>query len=343
MSHDSVAFEVMPTQQPVAPRERVAPIPELHPRLSEQLAQARLAAAGALELSHLLPLISTYYEQLDDERRGIVRSMQLIADEARSFGDGLAGADAGHLQAILDHIKDVVITVAVDGTIKIFNPTGERVFGYSRSEIIGRPIERLLPELPLRGSVETGLESLAARGEADPGDLRPREFPARHKDGHVFPAELIASRVRIEHRDVYVICLRDTSDRAQAEQALRDSEARYRTLVESAPELIVLLDRGSGHYVDANENALRFFGVSRERLPQLKPLDLSAPVQAHGADAQPLFNSRCARAAAGEPQVFEWLHRDAHGDEVETEMRLMALPGAGGLLRASITDIRARR
>jgi PAS domain-containing protein len=129
MSHDTLAFEVLSTQQPVAPRERVATIPELHPRLSEQLAQARLAGSGTLELSQLLPLINDYYEQLDDERRGIVRSMQLIADEARSFGDGLAGSDAGHLQVILDHIKDVVITVAVDGTIKIFNPTGERVFG----------------------------------------------------------------------------------------------------------------------------------------------------------------------------------------------------------------------
>jgi diguanylate cyclase (GGDEF)-like protein/PAS domain S-box-containing protein len=343
MSHESVAFEAISIQQPAAPREHVSPAPELHPRLCEQLAQARLAAGGAPELTQLLPLISDYYELLDDERRGIVRSMQLIADEARSFGDGLAGADAGHLQAILDHIKDVVITVAVDGSIKIFNPTGERVFGYSRSEVIGRQIERLLPELPVNGSVETGLESLAAQVEADRGDLRPREFQARHKDGHLFPAELIASRVRIEHRDVYVICLRDTSDRARAEQALRDSEARYRTLVESAPELIVLLDRASGHYVDANENALRFFGVSRERLPELKPMDLSAPLQAPGLEAAPLFASRCARAAAGEPQVFEWLHRDAHGDEVETEMRLMALPGASGLLRASITDIRARR
>src|ERR1700689_2540654 len=181
MSHDSAAFEADPTLQPVPRREYVSGIPELHPRLAEQLEQARLAAAGALELSQLLPLISVYYEQLDDEGRGIVRSMQLIADEARSFGDGLAGADAGHLQAILDHIKAVVITVAVDGSVKIFNPTGERVFGYSRSEVIGQPIARLLPELPVRGSVETGLESLAARAEADRGDLRPRRVQARPK------------------------------------------------------------------------------------------------------------------------------------------------------------------
>src|SRR6202140_5812594 len=166
MSHDSVAIGASATKQPVAPRELVSPTPELHPRLCQQLLQARLAAAGSLELTQLLPLISAYYDQLDDERRGIVRSMQLIADEARSFGDGLAGADAGHLQAILDHIKDVVITVAVDGSVKIFNPTGERVFGYSRSEVIGQPIARLLPALTMRGSVENALESLAPQGEA---------------------------------------------------------------------------------------------------------------------------------------------------------------------------------
>jgi PAS domain-containing protein len=146
MSHDSLALQAIDSSQPVAPREHVSPTEELHPRCANSWQQARLAAAGSLELTQLLPLISAYYEQLDDERRGVVRSMQLIADEARSFGDGLAGADAGHLQAILDHIKDVVITVAVDGSVKIFNPTGERVFGYSRSEVIGQPIARLLPE-----------------------------------------------------------------------------------------------------------------------------------------------------------------------------------------------------
>ena len=54
MSHDTLAFEVLSTQQPVAPRERVVPIPELHPRLCEQLAQARLAGGTLCYLAEVL-------------------------------------------------------------------------------------------------------------------------------------------------------------------------------------------------------------------------------------------------------------------------------------------------
>ncbi|MGH8206232.1 MAG: PAS domain S-box protein, partial [Steroidobacteraceae bacterium] len=212
MSHQPLAIEADPV---------------LHPRLQGQLEQA--GAGGSLDLGVLLPLISGYYEQLDAERRGVVRSMQLIANEARAFGEGLAGGDAHHLQAILDHIKDVVITVGADGAVKIFNPTGERVFGYSCAEVIGRPIAHLLPDLPLHGSIERGLQAVAAQMACDRRDLRPRELNARHKDGHRFTAELIASHVRLGQRDVYVLCLRDTSERVRADQALRDSEVRYRT------------------------------------------------------------------------------------------------------------------
>src|SRR5579863_8082433 len=299
MSQKPAAYEVDSAQQATLGGRSRLSLRDLHPRLQQQLAQVPRGAGGLPDQVQLLATISAFYGQLDEGRRGIVRSMQLIADEARSYGEGLGGVDAGHWQVILDHIKDVVITVGADGAVKIFNPTGERIFGHSRAEIIGASIARLLPDLPLQGSVEKGLQALASRPDESRGDLRPHEMRARHKDGHIFPAELIVSSVHIDRRDVYVICLRDTSERVRAEQALRDSEARYRTLVESAPELIVVIDRQSGLYVDVNDNALRFFGVSRERMLKLRPVDLSFSRQAGGADAETLFGDLCAQAAAG--------------------------------------------
>ena len=297
-----------------------APDADLHPRLRAQLAAMGLGSApnAAAALGLLLPMISTQYEQIDEERRGVVRSMQLLAEEARSFAQGLASADAGQLRAILDHIKDVVITVTGDGAICVFNPTGEKLFGYSQAELIGVSIVRLIPDLPVQGSLNRGLQSYTSE---------PRVTRARRKDGALFPAEVVASLVRIDRRDVFVICLRDMSERRAAEQALRDSEARYRTLVETAPEVIVVIDTATGACTDANENALQFFGVGRDAIATLGLRDL---LQA----APPELSS---------PRVFEWLYRSKIGATVATEVRLMSLPGSAGLVRASITDITERR
>jgi diguanylate cyclase (GGDEF)-like protein/PAS domain S-box-containing protein len=208
---------------------------ELHPRLRQQIEEARAAAGGAVGLADLLPVISAYYEELESERRGIVRSMQLIAEEARTFNDSLAGADAGHLQAILDHIKDAVITVTADGAVRVFNPTCERIFGYTQAEVLGQPIARLLPDLASEGSVESGLAALVARAEDTGVDLRPHETNASHRDGHTFSAELVASRVRIERRDVYVICLRDSSERRRAEKITSGERNIFARIAAAAP------------------------------------------------------------------------------------------------------------
>ena len=305
---------------------------DLHPRLRAQIEGLGRMPGPAVALGALLPLISSQYEQIDEERRGVVRSMQLLAEEARAFAQGLASADAGQLRAILDHIKDVVITVTGEGAICVFNPTGEQLFGYSQAELIGVSIERLLPNLAVQGSIERGLQVFTVVVGHDGRNSEPRATQARRKDGALFPVEVVASLVRIDRRDVFVICLRDMSERLAAEQALRDSEARYRTLVESAPEVIVVIDSSSGACTDANENALQFFGVERAGIPQLILADLLQLA----ADTPPT-------PAARAPRVFEWWYHRAAGDSVATEVRLMPLPGSSGLLRASITDISERK
>ena len=136
----------------------------------------------------------------------------------------------------------------------------------------------------------------------------------------------------------------DVTDRMAAEAAQRESEERYRTLVEHAPEAIVVLDPDSGHFVDVNENAIRLFGLPRAALLALGPLELSAPVQLDGRSSAEAAPAYIAAAVRGETPVFEWVHRDADGWDITCEVRLVRLrSGERWLVRGSILDIGERK
>ena len=113
-----------------------------------------------------------------------------MADEARALALEAREQSSEHLQVILDHIKDVVLTVDEDGLIRTFNPTGERVFGYDEAEVVGQRIDVLLPaiaEQAMHESVPEALQRLAASSGDTALDLATRELWARRKNGDVLP------------------------------------------------------------------------------------------------------------------------------------------------------------
>ena len=285
---------------------------DLHPQLRAQLKELRSSAASP-DLGRLLRLVSAHYEAIDEERRGSVQSMRLMADEARALAREAREQSSEHLQVILDHIKDVVLTVDEDGAIQSFNPTGERVFGYVEAELLGQRIDLLIPKIAVHESVTQALQRLAATSGDTAVDLAAREFWAQRKSGEFFPAEIAVSKARLSRREMFVLCLRDVTDRRESEQAMRESAARYRLLVDHAPEAIVVLDADADRFVDANENAEKLFGLERTRLLQAGPIELSPPLQPDGTPSPQRARAHILQTLDGHPQVFEWLHRNASG------------------------------
>src|ERR1700760_3777204 len=100
------------------------PADGLNPLLDRQIVEAR-GRTGTIDLEALLKAVSAHYDRIDSERRGIVRSMQLMSDEAQTLTREIREETALHLQAILDNVKDAIITVDDAGHIETFNPTGE--------------------------------------------------------------------------------------------------------------------------------------------------------------------------------------------------------------------------
>jgi PAS domain S-box-containing protein len=183
------------------------------------------------------------------------------------------------------------------------------------------------------------------------------EWRARRMDGTEFPLEVLLTAIQTgEHPLMATIC-RDITDRKRAEQkilelnasleqrvaqrtaALTTSEARFRALVENAPEAIVVFDGDTGRFLFGNQHACRLYGVPMEKLAALTPADVSPEFQPGGRRSSELAREKMDEALAGHTPVFEWTHPRPDGCLIPTEVRLLRLPAEGqNLIRASIID-----
>ena len=133
-------------------------------------------------------------------------------------------AAKGRFEGILEIAQDAIISVDSNHRIILFNHGAERVFGYMQAEVIGRPLDLLLPErfgdVHRRHIGEFGRSSDVARTMG-----QRREVAGRRKDGREFPAEASISKLNLGGELVFTVILRDITERKHADEALRRSEA----------------------------------------------------------------------------------------------------------------------
>ena len=176
---------------------------------------------------------------------------------ARKSSDLALRENATRLQLILDSAVEGIITIDVHGRIESANAKMEHLFGYGASELIGQNVQILMP-MPFSAEHDPLFEDYLRSGEADIIGVG-REFIGRRKDGSLFPVELAISEMTLGERRLFNGFLYDLTERKEAEASLRESDARFRGLADSAPVLIWMSDQNN-QYFFFNKRWLDFTG-----------------------------------------------------------------------------------
>ena len=231
----------------------------------------------------------------------------------------------------------VCIADLESASLRVVNPSFPKVLSYDAAELIGTPwLDLIHPDD--RHKIRGSLKDMLTRGESA------MRFEARFlcRDGSVRWLDW-ASSPHPEHGLVYGIA-RDVTGQKEAEARMAEDEARFRALVEQAPEAILLIDVERDRIVMANENAERLFGCSREELEALGHHRFYLKDQPDGRPVSETTRENRRKAMSGSTVTIERAIRNARGQNLFCEVRLAKFPDRNNqMMRSSWIDITERK
>jgi PAS domain S-box-containing protein len=240
----------------------------------------------------------------------------------------------------LEASPNPIVGVDGRGLIVYVNPQVERTFGYDRSELIGQPVERLLPEAAASRHV-AHRERFASHPVARPLGVG-GDFAGRRRDGSEFPVEISLSPVETDDGLGVFATIVDITARKSAESSLAESERRFRAVLEASPNAVLAID-AKGRINYANPQVEATFGYERAEL-------LGQPIER-------LLPERVASRHVGHRDGFidhpvarpmgiglDLAGRRRDGSEFPVEISLSPVETADGLqVFATVVDITARK
>jgi PAS domain S-box-containing protein len=238
---------------------------------------------------------------------------------------------------LFERSPDAIFVESEAGYILDVNDAACALHEMTREELMGKHVAELTPP-ENREAVVAGFKELMR------GTTSYLQGESLTKSGKIVEVEIRCNVIHVQNQPALLLLVRDISQRKKEELLLKESEERFRALVEHATEAIFVIDIAGDRLIEANKNAETLFERSRESLMSISPSTLSATYQASGDASSTLQPQLYARALAGEMVVYEWLFQNVEGEEIPCEIRLLRFPSATQqLVRASVTDITARK
>jgi PAS domain S-box-containing protein len=258
---------------------------------------------------------------------GANEQLTLEIKERKQAEDAIQ-VEKAYLEQLFESAQEAIVMVDNDDTISHVNSDFTRVFGYARDEALGKSIDDLIAPPDLRD------EAVSVTKRAAKGQRVALETIRQRKDGVLIDVSVLASPIIVGSEQVgrYGI-YRDITKRKQAEEGLRESEEKYRTLFEDSVDAIYVTTR-EGEFVDANQSTLDLFGYTREEMMAINTRELYADHrdgrkfqrdielngfvrdyevnlrQKDGKKIHCLFNVRVRRAGDGRIVGYEGIIRD---------------------------------
>ncbi len=205
----------------------------------------------------------------DDKRLMDVIASAIAVEEKRKRAEEALKTSEQYARSIIDSSLDMIITVDYARRIVEFNRAAQETFGYTRKEVLGKHIDLLYADAR-EGKIlhQTTFE----KGRAV------REIANRRKNGEIFTSAISTAVMQDEKGELVGVVgvSRDITERKHAEEALRESEKRFRDLFENANDIVYTHDL-AGNFTSINKAAERVAGYTRDEAAKMNMSQIVAP------------------------------------------------------------------